>query len=355
MKNLDFLNAKKGRGQERCGVCRNWHYNCYVLPKAINGTKHLCQGCFENAKNVLNVISDEKHIFQQLEKKSMVRGKRRNTTEKKKMNNLLVKAKPYIDLGLPEEFALSCAKSPETSDSVLDLWEATWWKQYEPEDPMITSVLNGQFTEEQAKWMNTFRSDHPDLVWALLNKSVTVEWATALLDSGFQGNIDQVSAALAGASPKIIARISKLDCTKDLIPPSLDSPANCLKPDTSRINREPENTTTFDSDNLILHIPEVEKIINTFSKSEAKNEVKSLGLKGISEPKRTLKNAVNLASDFNSGIISLEKTTDWNDFAAKLNIQNRSTFSTKELQRVVKKTCAKIARWAINLLKEKEE
>jgi len=102
--------------------------------------------------------------------------------EARALSSLDVKAKPYIDLGLPEVFALSCARSPESSESILDLWEATWWKQYEPTDPMITSVLNGKITETTAKWMNSFRSDHPELVWALLNESVTIEWAKALLD-----------------------------------------------------------------------------------------------------------------------------------------------------------------------------
>jgi len=308
----------------------------------------------KTTKKTLKDITNEKTLFKQLERKSMSRYKRRKGTEQKQMNNLLVKAKPYIDLGLPEEFALSCAKSPETSDSVLDLWEATWWKQYEPEDPMITSVLNGQFTEEQAKWMNKFRSDHPDLVWALLNKSVTVEWATALLDSGFYGNIDEVSAALAGANPKIIARISKLDCTNDQIPPSLDAPANTHKPELSSIIDSWEPESSFDSNDLSLHMPEIERIIDSFSINEAKNVVKSLGLRGIKKPKITLKEAVNLTSDFTEGVLLPKNKGEWQYLAANMNISGRSSMSAKQLQKVVKYTCRKTADWAINLLEEEE-
>ncbi len=83
---------------------------------------------------------------------------------------------------------------------------------------MIKSVLNGEITEEQAKWMDTFRSDHPDLVWALLNKSVKFEWAKALLESGFSGHIEQVSAVLAGGEPRLIARIAKMGCDPGATP-----------------------------------------------------------------------------------------------------------------------------------------
>ena len=352
LKNLDIFSPREmSNGQVICSVCNSWKYNCYRLKIDIN----ICQKCFGSARTAMKHLMGEKTLFHQLERRSMARHQRRKGTEEKQMNNLLVKAKPYIDLGLPEEFALSCAKSPETSDSVLDLWEATWWKQYEPEDPMITSVLNGQFTEEQAKWMNTFRSDHPDLVWALLNKSVTVEWATALLDSGFRGHIDEVSAALAGATPKIIARISKIHIiVADQIPPSLDAPANTHKPEFSSIIDSWKPESTLDSNDLSLHIPEIEKIIDSYSTTDAKNVVKALGLRGIKKPKTTLKNAVNMTSDFNEGVSLPKNKGDWEYLAGNMNISGRSNLTSKQLKKLVKNTCRKTSDWAIKLLEEEE-
>ena len=171
------------------------------------GNKDLCPACRRKVEKKLSQYAkvDTGKIFKELQKKHEARMRKKDAALAKAQQSLEAKAKPYVDVGLPEVFALSCARSPEACDSILDLWEATWWKQYEPDDPMITSVLNGQFTEAEAKWMDTFRSDHLDLVWALLNGSVTTEWAQALLDSGFNSNIEQVSAALGGGSPKIIA------------------------------------------------------------------------------------------------------------------------------------------------------
>jgi hypothetical protein len=173
---------------------------------------------------------DSKAAFETLKKREKKRASARLAARRKKQNSVESMAQPYVEIGLAQVFAEAIARDHSISDSVLDLWEATWWNQYEPDDPMITSVLNGQFTEAEAKWMDTFRSDHLDMVWALLNDSVTIEWARALLDSGFNGNIEQVTAALDGGSPKIIARISKLKCNADMIPPRLDAPADCTNP-----------------------------------------------------------------------------------------------------------------------------
>jgi hypothetical protein len=171
--------------------------------------------------------------FAILKNREKKRDRARTLARRRKQKSVESMAQPYVEIGLAQPFAEAIARDHSISDSVLDLWEATWWKQYEPEDPMITSVLNGQFTEAEAKWMDTFRSDHPNLVWALLNDSVTTEWARALLDSGFNGNVEQVSAALDGGSPKIIARISKIKLVANMIPPRLDAPADCTDPSPS--------------------------------------------------------------------------------------------------------------------------
>ena len=224
----------RGRGtssaQTTCNSCRN-HTRCNRLPVPLQNI-HLCDSCIEDMPSILSKVIeiDSKAAFETLKKREKKRASARLAARRKKQNSVESMAQPYVEIGLAQVFAEAIARDHSISDSVLDLWEATWWKQYEPDDPMITSVLNGQFTEAEAKWMDTFRSDHLDMVWALLNDSVTIEWARALLDSGFNGNIEQVTAALDGGSPKIIARISKLKCNADMIPPRLDAPADCTNP-----------------------------------------------------------------------------------------------------------------------------
>ena len=51
-------------------------------------------------------------------------------------------------------------------------------------------------------WLNTVRSDHPDLVMECIQQTLTVEWSRALLDAGFNGHIDVVKAALKGGEPR---------------------------------------------------------------------------------------------------------------------------------------------------------
>ena len=221
----------KGSTNAYCILCREHHRSCKSLPKPLQDV-YVCDSCSSDLPEILSEFLeiDTKPAFAALKKREKERTKRRKKARQKKQKSVESMAQPYIDIGLAAPFAEAIARDQSIWDSVLDLWEATWWEQYEPDDPMITSVLNGQFTEAEAKWMDTFRSDHPDLVWALLNGSVTTEWAQALLDSGFNGNIEQVSAALGGGSPKIIHRISKIRCNADLIPPGLDAPADCTEP-----------------------------------------------------------------------------------------------------------------------------
>ena len=224
------------QGQGYCGICNN-RRSLSRLPIPLQNFL-LCNTCIEDLPSTLSGVLeiDTKKAFATLKSRENKRLNARAAAKRRKQNSVESMAQPYVEIGLAQVFAEAIARDHSISDSVLDLWEATWWNQYEPDDPMIISVLNGQFTEAEAKWMDTFRSDHPDLVWALLNDSVTTEWARALLDSGFNGNIEQVSAALGGGSPKVIARISKLKCNADMIPPILGAPADCtaaIPPETS--------------------------------------------------------------------------------------------------------------------------
>ena len=119
-------------------------------------------------------------------------------------------AAPYIKAGLAEEFALALVQS-QHPEEILNLWEATWWKQYEPNDALVTSVLNETLSEEQARNINAFRGEHPELAMACIHQQVTVEWAQMLLESGFEEHPDAVKNVLEGADPVLIARIRGMD------------------------------------------------------------------------------------------------------------------------------------------------
>ena len=46
--------------------------------------------------------------------------------------------------------------------------------------------LGGRTSEDDARAINEFRGKHPELALACINKHVTVNWATMLLDSGLK-------------------------------------------------------------------------------------------------------------------------------------------------------------------------
>jgi hypothetical protein len=151
--------------------------------------------------------------------------------EVKAMSDMESVAQPYIDAGLGAPFAHAIARDPAVEGSVMDLWEAEWWKQYEVDDILIVSVLNGVLIEDDAKWLNTVRSDHEDLVRACIDGTCTTDWARALLGSGFLGDSDGVTACLAGGIPSIVARIrrKKIKVDSKIVPPPLSAPKKLKK------------------------------------------------------------------------------------------------------------------------------
>jgi len=151
--------------------------------------------------------------------------------EVKAMSDMESVAQPYIDAGLGAPFAHAIARDPAVEGSVMDLWEASWWKQYEVDDILIVSVLNGVLIEDDAKWLNTVRSDHEDLVRACIDGTCTTDWARALLGSGFLGDSDGVTSCLAGGVPSIVARIrrKKIKVDSKIVPPPLSAPKKLKK------------------------------------------------------------------------------------------------------------------------------
>ena len=155
-----------------------------------------------------------------VQKKSAALQTKLDSEKKKQASSIDQLAQPYIDVGLAKPFAMAIARGTEIED-VMALWESKWWKQYDPEDILICSVLDGTITESEGKWLNTVRSDHEDLTLACIRGECTMDWAKALMKAGFKGQQAAVKAALDGGIPELIARIQRFEVEKKLLPPAL--------------------------------------------------------------------------------------------------------------------------------------
>ena len=177
-------------------------------------------GCYRCGRQTVTIRSalnlkptEIKAILASIEKNT-----KQNAARKKK--TLQEKAEPYIRSGLGEAFALAIVRGVDDGQ-VLDLWESTWWRQYPEDDVLIVSVLEGEHSEDDARTINEFRGEHPELALACINKHVTVNWATMLLDSGFEEHPDAVRDILDGGEPHIVARIRRMKVDKKAMPPGL--------------------------------------------------------------------------------------------------------------------------------------
>ena len=134
----------------------------------------------------------------------------RNRQQQHHAASIKEQAAPYIKAGLAEPFAIALVESQQPEE-ILNLWEAIWWRQYEPTDLLVTSVLDGTLNEEEARNINEFRGEHPELAMACIKQQITTEWAQMLLESGFEKHPDAVKNVLEGADPMLIARIRRMD------------------------------------------------------------------------------------------------------------------------------------------------
>ena len=134
----------------------------------------------------------------------------RNRQQQHHAASIQEQAAPYIKAGLAEPFALALVESQQPEE-ILNLWEATWWRQYEPTDLLVTSVLDGTLGEGEARSINEFRGEHPELAMACIKQQITTEWAQMLLESGFDEHPDAVKNVLEGGDPMLIARIRGMD------------------------------------------------------------------------------------------------------------------------------------------------
>jgi hypothetical protein len=203
------ISAEESKGCGRVGV-HQWGF----LPNGAS--KSVCIGCagltITNHKKSSS-LDDFKNTLTRIENKQQEKSNEIRASQ-------IDKAEPYINSGLAEPFALAIVNGVSSED-VLDLWEASWWKQYPPDDVLIVSVLEGVHTEEDARKINTFRGEHPELGTAAIKKSISVEWASMLLDAGFEEHPEAVRDVLKGGNPSIIARIRQMEINHEALPPEL--------------------------------------------------------------------------------------------------------------------------------------
>lgn len=187
-----------------------------------SGNQLHCGGCRQRIANLSGkaTAAQGNNYIKKVREKSTALEAKQKSAEKKRARSIEQLAQPYIDVGLAKPFAMAIARGTEIED-VMALWESKWWKQYDPEDILICSVLDGTISESEGKWLNTVRSDHEDLTLACIRGECTMDWAKALMKAGFKGQQAAVKAALDGGIPELIARIQRFEVEKKLLPPAL--------------------------------------------------------------------------------------------------------------------------------------
>lgn len=165
--------------------------------------------------------------------------KRRQNSQKRKNATLAKKAAPYMHAGLAEPFAMAIARGVDEGE-VMDLWESDWWKQYPAEDDLIVSVLKGEHGEDVARTINEFRGEHPELAHACIVKDVRVDWATMLLDAGFDEHPEAVVNVLCGGEPPLVARIRRMNVNNEGLPPGVGMIIDPVKLEAERKAKQEE-------------------------------------------------------------------------------------------------------------------
>lgn len=197
------------RGEHRWGIRRG------------NTNTFHCIGCDDNISAEIDHVeltaSTLKQGLAPVEKEI---NKRRQKSQKRRNATLAKKAAPYMHAGLAEPFAMAIARGVDEGE-VMDLWESDWWKQYPADDELIVSVLKGEHGEDIARTINDFRGEHPELAHACIVKDVKVDWATMLLDAGFDEHPEAVVNVLCGGEPPLVARIRKMDVNNEGLPPGV--------------------------------------------------------------------------------------------------------------------------------------
>jgi len=112
----------------------------------------------------------------------------------------------YQKVGLDEAFSKAIVDGGNASH-IVETWKAKWRGENGAEHPAIQSVLEGHATPDEARSLLEAADDHRDLVEAVAAGTKTMSWAHTVLNAGFKGKKEAVSALLDGADPVIIADI----------------------------------------------------------------------------------------------------------------------------------------------------
>lgn len=252
---VHFLGRTHQQRNFRCGICREQKYsnpyaNCnlgMVCSNCMNqAIKDIGSGCQPSGRgehrwgvrvkfnNTFHCIGCDPNISAQIDHVELTAStlkqglapvekeinKRRQKGQKRRNATLAKKAAPYMHAGLAEPFAMAIARSVDEGE-VMDLWESDWWKQYPADDDLIVSVLKGEHGEDVARTINEFRGEHPELAHACIVKDVKVDWATMLLDAGFDEHPEAVVNVLCGGEPPLVARIRRMKVDNEGLPPGV--------------------------------------------------------------------------------------------------------------------------------------
>ena len=112
----------------------------------------------------------------------------------------------YQKVGLDEAFSKAIVDGGNAKH-IVETWKADWRGDNDSRHPAILAVLEGHATPEQARSLLEAADLHRDLVEAVAAGTKTVEWAHVVLNAGFKGQKEAVSALLDGADSSIIAHI----------------------------------------------------------------------------------------------------------------------------------------------------
>lgn len=257
---------------------------------------------------------------------SIEKNTKQNAARKKK--SLIEKAEPYIRSGLGEAFALAIVRGVDDGQ-VLDLWESTWWRQYPEDDVLIVSVLEGVHSEDDARTINEFRGEHPELALACINKHVTVGWATMLLDAGFEEHSNAVRDVLDGGEPHIVARIRRMKVDKKAMPPGLGE----------KIKPHQEQKKAADKD--------AERNFMTNMKGEDWADLYRTHLKGGGADNTSNRNKIRKIYE-NNWISNRATKKELNDWAKLFGIRGRSNMSNEQLKRNVRTKASDIRSFVRN-------
>ena len=285
-------------------------------------------GCYNCGREKIRVHSpanikpaEIKSLLASIEKSTKQKAARTKKTQ-------LEKAEPYIRSGLGEAFALAIVRGVDDGQ-VLDLWESTWWRQYPEDDVLIVSVLEGEHSEDDARTINEFRGEHPELALACINKHVAVNWATMLLDSGFEEHPDAVRDILDGGEPHIVARIRRMKVDKKSVPAGLGE----------KIKPHQEQKKEADKD--------VESKFMANMKAEDWADLYRAHLKGGGADNTN--NRKQIRRIYESNWISTRATKkELNEWAKLFGIRGRTKMSTEELKKSVRTKASDIRSYVRN-------